>query len=164
MGDQEVDLDLDDVVDVDFDDDWAEEDARAKPRRIKVFGEIVEIPRVMPALLVLFAYKARTGGDDTKRDMKPDEIVRMVGVLVGQDRARSYIDRGIGFERLVDMLVRIQKLYKQQRDSEGEAQAPAATETATGGSGSSSSTGASSSPTGIANTTEQTSSPTSVPV
>lgn len=162
MTDQNVDLDLDDV-DVDFDDDWAEEDAKAKPRRIKVFGEIVEIPRVMPALLVLFAYKARTGGDDTKRDVKPDEIVRMVGVLVGQDRAKGYLDRGIGFERLTDLLFRTMKLYKQTA-SEGEAQAPAAPETETGGSGSSSSTGASSLPTGAANTTVPTSSPNSVPV
>lgn len=160
MANEYVDLDLD-AVDVDFDDDWAEEDAKTKPRRIRVFGETVEIPRVMPALLVLFAYKARTGGDDTRRDMKPEEIVRMVGVLVGQDRAKSYLDRGIGFERLTDLLFRTMKLYR--RDSEGEAQAPAAAETETGGSGSSSSTGASSSPTGAANTTAPTSSLTSVP-
>lgn len=158
---EQVDLDLDDDVDLDFDEDWAEEDRAARPPSIRLLGERVELPPVLPALLVLFVYRARSGADDAKRDVKPTEIVRLVGLLIGQDRVQRALDSGIGFERLARILYKSIGLYRDR--PVGEATAPAGTETGRTGSDSSSGTGASSSPTGDAST-EPTSEPSSQPV
>lgn len=162
---------------VDFDEAWDEEDAKAPVIRIK--GELIRLPHAMPAKLVLFVTRAKAGAEEAKRDnrttkrakaavedpkreVKVTEIVDLAGMLIGRERVQGYIDGGMSFERVGEIMRRCMAVYRKDKsddeDGQGEAKAPKE-ETGTTSSGSSSSTGASSSPTGAASTTEPISTP-----
>ena len=149
---------------VDFDEAWAEEDAKAPV--IRIMGETIRLPSAMPAKLVLFVTKVKNGAEDSKRDTNVTEIVDLAGMLVGKERVQRYIDEGMSFERVGEIMRRCMNIYRKRndgdQDGQGEAKAPE-TETGTTSSGSSSSTGASSLPTGAAST-EATSTPSSTTV
>lgn len=136
----------------DFDEAWDEEDATAPVVKIK--GEMVRLPAAMPAKLVLFATRARSGADDPKRSMDVQEIVDLAGMLVGTERVQGYIDSGMSFERIAQIMRDCMGVYRKRTDGDGqgEAKAPTETGTATTSSDSSSSTGASSLPTGAVST------------
>lgn len=147
----------DDDLAVDFDEAWAEEDAKAP--KIRLMGKIYTLPTTMPARLVLFVHRARVGADDNNREMKVTEVKGLVGTLIGTDAVDEIIERGIGFDRLGDVLKRCMDIYRKRNntnteDEPGEATAPTGAAPATTGSTSSSATGDSSPPTGTASTDE----------
>jgi hypothetical protein len=154
---------VDDLA-IDFDEDWAEEDASAP--KIRLMGKIYTLPATLPAKLVLFVHRVKTGDDNAKRNVGIDEIKNMVGVLIGADAVEEIVERGIGIDRLGDVLQRCMAVYRKRNnkndaeDEPGEAEAPTGAAPETTGSTSSSATGDSSSPTGTANT-EATSAPIS---
>lgn len=148
---------LEDDLAVDFDEAWAEEDAKAP--KIRLMGKIYTLPATMPARLVLFVHRARSGADDANRDMKVTEVKGLVGTLIGDTAVDEIIERGIGFDRLGDILKRCMDIYRKRNttnneDEQGEANAPTGAAPETTGSTSSSNTGDSSSPTGTASTGE----------
>lgn len=150
----------------DFDEEWAEADASAP--KIRLMGKIYTLPATMPAKLVLFVYRVKSGDDNSKRDVGLSEIKNMVGVLIGADAVEEIIERGIGIDRLGDILQRCMAIYRKRNnkdipeDDQGEATAPTGAVLATAGSNSSSVSGDSSPPTGTASTGE-TSEPTLTP-
>jgi hypothetical protein len=123
-------------------------------------GKIYTLPATMPAKLVLFVYRVKSGDDNAKRDVGITEIKNMVGVLIGSDGVEEIIERGIGIDRLGDVLQRCMAIYRKRNnknaaeDDQGEASAPAGAAPETTGSSSSSASGDSSSPTGTASTNE----------
>lgn len=140
---------------VDFDEAWAEEDAAAP--KIRLMGKIYTLPATMPAKLVLFVHRVKTGDENAKREMGITEIKNIVGTLIGADAVEDIIERGIGIDRLGDVLQRCMAIYRKRNskdEPEGEAEAPAGAAPETTGSPSSSATGDSSSPTGTASTPE----------
>jgi hypothetical protein len=154
---------LDDLA-IDFDEDWAEEDASAP--KIRLMGKIYTLPATLPAKLVLFVHRVKTGEDDAKRNVGITEIKSMVGVLIGADAVEEIVERGIGIDRLGDVLQRCMAVYRKRNnknadaDDAGEANAPKGAAPEPTGSTSSSASGHSSSPTGAAST-EATSAPSS---
>lgn len=153
---------LDDDLAIDFDEDWAEEDAAAPKIRLK--GEIYTLPPTLPAKLVMFVQRIRTNGEDPKRK-GGTEIPDLVSALIGPDGLEEILAKGIGYDRLGDVVKRCMDVYRKRGakdEPEGEASAPTGAAPETTGSTSSSDTGGSSSPTGTAST-DETSERTSTP-
>lgn len=146
-----------DNVAIDFDASWAER--RANCPRVRILGDIYTLPPVMPAKLVLFAYRARRGEDDMGRDVGIDEMLGMFNTLLGAESLQHLLDKGIGFEELGEVMQRCMAAYRNRDEAaSGEEEAPKGAPAEITGSNSSSSTGSFSSPTGGASTT-----PTSSP-
>jgi hypothetical protein len=119
-------------------------------------GKIYTLPPTLPAKLVLFVQRVRTNGEDPKRKAGI-EIPDLVSALIGRSGLEEILAKGIGFDRLGDVVKRCMDVYRKRGakdEPEGEADAPTGAAPETTGSTSSSGTGDSSSPTGTANTGE----------
>lgn len=117
-----VDL-LDEPVDVDFDEAWAER--KRKAPRIRVLGTVYTLPQSMPAKLILFVAQSKMRGERSDRDVQMTEMVDMFETLLGKDNLAELLAKGIGLDELGDILGRCLEMYRK-RSGQGEAPAPAA--------------------------------------
>lgn len=110
-----------DVVDYDFDAAWRERRARAP--RVRILGRVYELPRSVPAKLVLFAARAKKRGDSGNVD--PDQLADMLGSLLGRRNLDALLDEGLDLDQLGDVMKFCMSRYGGEESGEGEAQAPA---------------------------------------
>lgn len=105
----------------DFDALWAEH--RAKAPKIKVFGKVYELSPTMPAQVIVF-YERHHATPEHK--FGPDQILEMLGALIGEENLRELMAKGLGMEEFQDLLRYCMRAYRIGED-EGEAEAGAAT-------------------------------------
>lgn len=135
-----------DDVDHDFDASWAERGI--KPTRVRILGDVYQLPAEPPAKLILL--KARMRNGDRNREVEQTEVVEMLATMIGRLNVDRLLDKGIGPTQLLDVM---QYCMRHMGQNRGEADAPKAGATASTGSSSSSGTGGFSAPTGDASTT-----------
>jgi len=117
----------------DFDAFWAESMTEGAERpQIKVFGEVVDLPVVLPARIMLKALR-NIGADDRSLGEQIVEYVSDLELFVGKERVERWLDQGIEVSKLVDIFTRIIQMYTsdlgESAEAEGNAPAPAQGET-----------------------------------
>ena len=117
----------------DFDAFWSESmPEEAERPQIKVFGEVVDLPAVLPARIMLKALR-NIGADDRSLGDQIVEYVSDLELFVGKERVERWLDQGIEVSKLVDIFTRIIQMYTsdlgESAEAEGNAPAPAQGET-----------------------------------
>lgn len=115
---REVPVDADGVAD--FDALWSEH--RAKAKKIRALGTVYTLAPVMPASVVVFYQRHRSTPD---HKFGADEILEMLGALLGEDNLKELLAKGLGLGEFEDLLKHCMRVYSLGED-EGEATAEAA--------------------------------------
>lgn len=104
----------------DFDAFWAEAmpDQDSRPK-VRVFGEDVYLPASIPARIVLKAMRAAEADDDANRVLSLEEIYEQACALYTKERIDAWMDRGLTFKQLDDLVGHGLRLYMGAAD-EGE--------------------------------------------
>ena len=110
---------------VDFDAAWAEMEAQAGPApSIKIRGEVVTLPRSLPASVVLYGVRNRARLEGAAPD--PEGVNELAGLLFGAERVAGWVDDGMTMAALYTAyLLAKAAMYQAKKDPEGEAQPPA---------------------------------------
>lgn len=124
-------VELEEPVDFDFDEAWAERRAAQKPPKIRLFGKVYSLPNSLPAKLILFAVQARRGGRAADSQVTADEAYDLLSALLREDNLISILNDGLEMDDLPDLLERCQNIYKARQSRKdtpgGNGQAPAVT-------------------------------------
>lgn len=117
----------------DFDAFWSEAMSEEAERpQIKVFGEVIDLPAVLPARIMLKALR-NIEADDRSLGEQIVEYVSDLELFVGKERVERWLDQGIEVSKLVDIFTRIIQMYTsdlgESAEAEGNAPAPAQGET-----------------------------------
>lgn len=108
---------------VDFDAAWAELTAADDPPRMRVRGEVVDLPPSMPAKVVLFQARNRDRLEGAAPD--PEAVAEMAGMILGADNVAQWVDDGMAMAQLYTLVLSAQALiYGRRRSDEGEAEPP----------------------------------------
>jgi hypothetical protein len=100
--------DSDPDVDFDFDAHWRAR--RARPKTIKVLGKRRELPRSVPAKVMLFAMR---GERQAQRKVRLEEVLDMLGSLLGQENLDEFLAGGLGLDELTDVLAYCMRQYNK---------------------------------------------------
>lgn len=109
---------------VDFDAAWAEIAGADDPPRMKVRGEVVELPAAMPAKVVLF--QARNRSELEGKAPNPERVADLAGMLFGAERVDGWVDDNMSMSAMYALILSAQTLIYGRRSDEGEAQPPEA--------------------------------------
>lgn len=124
---QVVDVDVEDEVDYDFDEAWAERKAAEKPPKIRVFGKVYRLPNSLPAKLILFAVNAKRSGRAADSKIDPAEAYDLMASLIGKSNLGAIMDDGLEMDDMPDLLQRCQEIYNRRQAGPGNRTAPAVT-------------------------------------
>lgn len=104
----------------DFDAFWAEAMPQEEERhQIKVFGETITLPAVLPARIMLKALRYQ---EDSDRSMveQIEEYVADLKLFVGADRVERWLDKGIETTQIIQIYTHIIGLYTPKVDDDDE--------------------------------------------
>ena len=120
-------VDVEDEVDYDFDEAWAERKAAEKPPKIRVFGTVYRLPNSLPAKLILFAVNAKRSGRAAESKIEPAEAYDLMASLLGKSNLTAILDAGLQMDDMPDLLQRCQEIYNRRQAAQGNRLAPATT-------------------------------------
>ncbi|MEC3977906.1 hypothetical protein [Amycolatopsis sp. H20-H5] len=109
-------------VDHDFDAAWAER--RRKGKRVRIRGNVYELPASVPAKVILFAAKAKRTGADLAKQVDPVEIIDLLSSLLGTENIGQLLADGLDFDEMGDVMGYCMASYRTDV-APGEEQAPA---------------------------------------
>ena len=109
---------------VDFDAAWAEiEEASGPSPRIKVRGEVIDLPHSMPAKVALYTVRHRERLEGKAPDL--EAVHELAGLLLGADRVARWVEDGMTMPALfAAYLLARNEIYGLRKESAGEAQPP----------------------------------------
>jgi len=112
---------------VDFDAFWEEtKPEEAEPKRIKVFGEVIDLPTTLPARIMLKAMRYQEDQDRSFVE-RVDAWLDDLRLLVGADRVEAWLDKGIDVAKIAQLYARIIEMYTHDasgEDDEGNGENP----------------------------------------
>lgn len=104
----------------DFDAFWAEAMPEEADRpRIKVFGEEINLPAVLPARIMLKALRYQ---EDDSRGLgeQLENYIDDLKLFVGADRVERWLDKGIETTQIIQIYTHIIGLYTPKVDDDDE--------------------------------------------
>ncbi len=114
----QVEIDDDEDVDLDFDADFTPPTAP----RIRLMGQVYELPAEIPAQLLLLSTRLkRQARNGEQGSVSTDLVLHMINVVLGAGVAADLMDRGIGMDRLNRVIVHVQKIYQDRAEKNGVA-------------------------------------------
>lgn len=81
----------------DFDAFWETETETETPRTTRIMGDEVPLPRSLPLRFDMEARKLQ-------RSKRPDDVRRLLGILVGPERIDTWAERGMDLEQFMVLL------------------------------------------------------------
>lgn len=113
----------------DFDAFWAEAmPEEAERHQIKVFGETITLPDVLPARIVLKALRYQEGKERTMAEQL-EEYLSDLKLFVGAERVERWLDQGMEATQIAQIYAHIVGVYTSKADdgdSEGNDAPPKA--------------------------------------
>lgn len=104
----------------DFDAFWAETmPDEAERHQIKVFGEVVTLPAVLPARVMLKALRYQEDQERTAVE-QIQECINDLNVFVGADRVDRWLDQGMETTQIIQIYTHIIELYTPKGGDEGD--------------------------------------------
>lgn len=92
----------------DFDAFWAEQ--RREPVRVKVFGEVHELPPSLPAAVILRLWRMMAAGRG-EDEVSPAEVLALAEAIFGRERLDGWAAQGLTFDQLQDLLRWAMEVY-----------------------------------------------------
>lgn len=111
--------DPDEFVDFDFDESLAARE-QIDPPKIRVYGRVYLLPRVMPAKTILLASKLRKRKGD-KADAQIEDVIALLTTIFGEENLTKMTDDGIGMDELGDLIGHVHKVYETRNSGNVEA-------------------------------------------
>lgn len=111
----------DDVEDIDYDFDAAWAERRRRGKRVRIRGQVYELPASVPAKVILFAAKAKKSGAGLNKAVSPEEIVDLLSSLLGVANMDRLMASGMDFDEMGDVMAYCMKSYRQWGPGEDEA-------------------------------------------
>lgn len=107
---------------VDFDAMWAESAPEETERpKIKVYGEEIALPVVLPARIMLRSLRAAGDAESDEKFMQRfEEIVGDLVALVGESKVNEWIDKGMTPTQLITIFTHCIGLYTPEQTDEGD--------------------------------------------
>lgn len=105
------DVDTTDDGTEDFDAFWSSQ--KRTGRRVRLFGEVVELP---PALPLQFEMEARR----LQRSKRDKDVTRLVGILFGEDALERYAAAGMDIEQFRLLLAWAPRAIAGQKGKDGQ--------------------------------------------
>lgn len=109
----------------DFDAAFAELDGG--PIVLKLFGREWEIKRDVPASAVLATMRAKAGMEGDDQLLGAQASIEAARAFIGTQIVDEWLDLGLSFERLIEILAWVQAERRGGEGDEGEATAPTPT-------------------------------------
>lgn len=100
-----------------FDFDQFMNEMDQKPVRVKIFGQIEELPPSMPADMVLRILRLRKKGVE---NVPEEEVLLMAETLFGKERLERWCKKGLTLKGLEVLLEHVSRLYSTQPDQKDE--------------------------------------------
>jgi len=100
----------------DFDAYWAEQ--AQEPIRIRVFGQVEELPPSLPLAVMLRAQRIVAGRSEGE-EVPAAELLGIAADVFGQERVERWAAKGMTIEQMMDVFQYVQAIYSGQAPAEG---------------------------------------------
>jgi hypothetical protein len=92
------------------------QEQKEEKKELKIFGEVIEMPAQLPAILMVEMYRASKKGGE----MSDEKAFDMIENILGKENFEWILSKGLGLEHLMALITKITAMYTGLDDEELE--------------------------------------------